>query len=145
MHRNIGQKPHPLRKPLKDDLLYTYESVYGLNFILFSASCAKVRWNSINTLWRVRKKWKRKETFFFFFFPFVLYTYSKRDTLRVFFKEGFWVLWLKKKVEISIGEILVPCWFHWFFIVRLYYFINIIFCIFAIYCELKFWTYIWVL
>ena len=115
MHRNIGQKPHPLRKPLKDDLLYTYGSVYGLNFILFSASCAKVRWNSINTLWRVRKKWKRKETFFFFF-PFVLYTYSKRDTLRVFFKEGFWVLWLKKKswniYRRDLGALLVPLVFY---------------------------------
>ena len=33
----------------------------------------------------------------------------------------------KKKVEISIGEILVPCWFHWFFYskILLFYKYNI--------------------
>lgn len=73
-----------------------------------------------------KKKWKRKETFFlnsrrFFFLKkdFECYNYKK------------------KKVEISIGKILVPCWFNWFFIVRLYYyFINIKFLHF---CNLL-WT-----
>ena len=107
MHRNIGQKPYPLRKPLKDDLLYTYMKVC-MGWISYFSVQAVQKLDGIPQIhcgvWEKNERERRPffffgtvGDFFFFFFPFVLYTYSKRDKLRVFFKEGFWVLWLKKK------------------------------------------------